>query len=98
MPCLPKGYEISSDPPKGPCRNDECGTEACVSARLLARSLCQLCGAPIGFNSPFYFEEVLASRRRLPATRISVLVVVHAKCGSCPEPWVHSDPFGHLLP
>lgn len=84
MPCLPKGYEISSDPPKGPCRNDDCGTEACLSARLLARSLCQLCGDPIGFNNPFYFEEVIASR--VAVQREHVLVVVHAKCGSCPPP------------
>jgi len=54
--CLPKGYEINSDN-RGPCHDDDCGNPGCVSARLVARSGCAVCGRKIGFNNPFFFQH-----------------------------------------
>ena len=56
-PCMPKGYEVSTAPGKGPCDDDACKSAGCASARLLARTLCRDCRAPLGHDNPVLFDR-----------------------------------------
>ncbi|MHB8927803.1 MAG: hypothetical protein ACYC9Q_09140 [Bacillota bacterium] len=37
----------------GPCKGP-CGHKDCAETRRMAETMCTLCGAPIGYDRPFY--------------------------------------------
>ena len=41
----------------GPCIDENCGHRDCACTRERAERICLVCGEPIGYDRPFYFEE-----------------------------------------
>lgn len=59
----------------GPCM-DACAHLDCAETRTMAKTACAICGDPIGYDSPFYQRNSLATDMVEEGPR----VLVHASC------------------
>ena len=64
---LPKPGKIVRGEKIGPCVNP-CSHTDCAEVRRMAAAQCNVCGAPIGYETRFYYAESLEGQ------------FIHAKC------------------